>query len=249
MPKVHRKTDVTTGHTCWPPTIPASFSPDTFAMGHLNVVRYGDTTVPHACPGNPPHPGTYIGQKCEVYVNKRYIQLHGDPIDCGDFVDTHDPVWDCCSEVMEMLKPKIEVNPMMINFGSRLVGGSTGGPANIGGIIGELDMPFIPVVVLNVGGPVLIVQYAIYGPINPTQSHVCCNPVDGCSVDEYPDFIFKGVCWPLGLAGGESSIFYVNFEPQSAGDKLVFMDIYSQPEQEIKKVILKGKGIELPSPP
>ncbi len=247
MPKIHRKTDVTTGHGCYPPTIPASFSPDTFGTDILNIVRYGDTIVSHCC--GTCHAGTYVGQKCEVYVNGRYAQLKGDPVDCGDFIDTHDPTWDCCSEVMEALLPKIEVNPPTIDFGPRIVGGIPSGPAEIGGVIGQLELPFIPIVVINAGGPTLILQYASYGPINPSDSHVGCNTTTGSSVSEYPDFLFKNLCWPIGLASGEFTTFEVNFVPTSTGVKTMNVDIYSQPNQPIKTVTLKGTGIDIPPAP
>jgi len=245
MPKVYRKTDITTGHACYPPTQPATYSPDTFASGGLNVVRFGDTIIKHCCPDGSCHTGTYIGKKCEVYVNEQYIQLQGDPTDCGDHVDTHDPTWDCCSEPMPMIQPKISVNPTTLNFGKRIVNSNKSTPVDIGSIIGKLDLPFIPIIILNVGGPVLIVQFAIYGPINPQQKHITCNPVDGTSPDEYPDFVFKNVCWPLGLNAGESSIFYVNFIPKTIGPKIMYINIFSQPEQETKKIILKGEGISI----
>lgn len=84
MPGVHRKTDLTNGHGCWPPTTPDDYSGNVFTNS-LNVVRYGDPIVPHTCP--PTHGGEYEGVH-NVYVNSREIQTCGDPVSCGDSAGT-----------------------------------------------------------------------------------------------------------------------------------------------------------------
>lgn len=100
MPGVHRKGDSTCGHGCppggpcgfAPPTVPATYSPNVFANGR-NVVRKGDSIVPHPCLNCeedctlpcPPHSGTYIGTHT-VYTNGRDTQVCGDPITCTDSV-------------------------------------------------------------------------------------------------------------------------------------------------------------------
>jgi len=251
MPKVHRKDDVTSGHGCFPPTIPATYSPDVFAFGGIPVVRNGDTTVEHCC-GSDCHSGVYIGEKCPVFANEKYIQLVGDPIDCGDFVDTHDPVWDCCSEPVDIVKPKIQVFPLSIDFGTRIIDNSEPTKISFEGmtsaISGALEQIDIPVVITNVGGPVLIIQFAKYGPINPQQKNIGCDPVNGKSADEYPDFIFKNVCWPITIMPGEIKTFTVNFIPKTIGPKLMYIEINSVPDQEIQRIIFKGTGIEDPTP-
>lgn len=98
MPGVHRRSDLTQGHSCSPggpcgaapPTIPATYSPNVFANS-LNVVRFADSIVPHpclSCANNcsapcAPHSGNYVGSH-NVYVNSRMIQTQTDPITCKD---------------------------------------------------------------------------------------------------------------------------------------------------------------------
>lgn len=83
MPEVYRDDDLTTGHGCWPPTVPASCSDNVFFNGR-GAVRNGDSIVPHTCPTIPEtHGGTYIGTST-VYVNGRALQVQGSPVSCGD---------------------------------------------------------------------------------------------------------------------------------------------------------------------
>jgi hypothetical protein len=250
MPKVHRRTDWTVGEDCWVPQQPQEWSPNTFGTGGLNVVRYGDKRIPHICPSIPEtHGAIYIGHKCEVFVNEQYIQLIGDPLSCGDTVATGDPKWDCCSEAMPMLKPKITVAPEVIDFGKRLVGVESSGPVDIGGILESITLPFIPITITNTGGSNLIIQYSKYGPINPGDNVIPCNPSGIIAGPEYPDFLFKGHCMPVVLKSSETTVFYVNFVPESAGIKTMYIDIYSAPDQEVQQVTLKGEGIGIPSLP
>ena len=88
MPGVHRQGDSTSGHGCWPPTIPSSWSPNVFVNGKA-VVRNGDSIVVHCCPDGPCHGGTYVGTHT-VKVNGMDKQTQGDPISCGDTAS-------CCS--------------------------------------------------------------------------------------------------------------------------------------------------------
>lgn len=80
MPGVVREGDVCSGHSCYPPRISTSWSPDVFVDG-LPVERFGDTLAVHCC-GPSCHPGVHIGQRT-VYANGLSIQAVGDPIDCG----------------------------------------------------------------------------------------------------------------------------------------------------------------------
>ena len=83
MPIIHREGDSTQGHGCWPPTVPAGFSPNVFANGR-RVVRQGDPIVPHTCPDLPEtHGGSYAGLS-SVFVNGRPIQMRGSAVSCGD---------------------------------------------------------------------------------------------------------------------------------------------------------------------
>jgi Uncharacterized conserved protein len=90
---VHRDGDLTTGHDCWPPTVPATFSSDVFANGR-GVVRMGDAIVPHTCPLIPEmHGGVYVESR-SVFVNGRPVQIIGSPVDCGDAAAEGSPdVW------------------------------------------------------------------------------------------------------------------------------------------------------------
>ena len=87
MPPVHRIQDLTTGHGCYPPEVPSSWSPNVRANGR-NVIRFDDTRVVHCCP--PCHVGTYIGEST-VRVNGRMLQRIGHPLDCGDAVAQGSP--------------------------------------------------------------------------------------------------------------------------------------------------------------
>ena len=80
MPKIVRKTDVCSGHSCFPPRASASASGDVFANG-IAVERNGDALQSHSCPP-PAHGGSWVGGS-SVYVNGKAIQKEGSPIDCG----------------------------------------------------------------------------------------------------------------------------------------------------------------------
>ena len=79
MPGVVRKIDNCSGHGCFPPRLPSSWSPDVL-VDNQNVERKRDTLLPHCCGGC--HPGTYEGDNT-VLANGQPIQKKGDPIDCG----------------------------------------------------------------------------------------------------------------------------------------------------------------------
>lgn len=81
MPGIVRKTDKCTGHGCFPPRRPSSWSPNVYVNGK-QVVRQGDTLKKHCCPDHGCHGGKYLGSG-KVMANGRAIQLKGDPIDCG----------------------------------------------------------------------------------------------------------------------------------------------------------------------
>lgn len=90
---VHREGDLTTGHDCWLPEVPETYSEDVFVNGK-RVVRQGDARVPHLCPAIPEiHGATYIDSR-SVYVNGRPVQVIGSPLDCGDTAAEGSPdVW------------------------------------------------------------------------------------------------------------------------------------------------------------
>lgn len=79
----HRQGDSTTGHGCWPPTVPAAWSSDVFVNGS-GCVRFGDPIVPHTCPDIPEtHGGTYCGGGT-VNCNGQQVQTVDSPVTCGD---------------------------------------------------------------------------------------------------------------------------------------------------------------------
>lgn len=92
MPGIHRQGDSTTGHGCWPPANPTSWSTNVF-VNSKGVVRNGDTRAPHTCPSIPEtHGATYTGTST-VYVNGKAIQKCGSSLSCGDSAAT------CSSDV------------------------------------------------------------------------------------------------------------------------------------------------------
>ena len=89
----HREGDLTTGHKCWPPTVPATYSPDTFANGK-KIVRRGDSIVPHTCPLIPEtHSDIYVDSR-SVFINGEPAQVIGSPVGCSDQAAEGSPdVW------------------------------------------------------------------------------------------------------------------------------------------------------------
>lgn len=83
MPGVTRQGDVTFGH-CFPPVPPTSWS-SVVTCNNLGVVRKGDPYEVHCC-GIPCHQGSANGSH-NVTVEGRDIQLHGDPLTCGDSIN------------------------------------------------------------------------------------------------------------------------------------------------------------------
>ncbi len=83
MSGVSRQGDACSGHGCWPPRAPSSWSGDVFVNG-LGVLRNGDSWPAHCCTIDPYpcHPGTSVGSG-SVYVNGTPVQICGDPISCG----------------------------------------------------------------------------------------------------------------------------------------------------------------------
>lgn len=88
MPFVTRKTDVCSGHGCFPPRPSTSWSPNVYANS-LNVERNGDGLASHCC-GPPCHSSNWVGGS-SVYVNGKAIQKEGSPIACGSAGAAHSP--------------------------------------------------------------------------------------------------------------------------------------------------------------
>ena len=88
MPPVHRRTDLCSGHGCWPSRPSATWSPNVF-VNNLEVERFTDMMEVHCC--DPAcHDGVHIGRHT-VFANKLDIQVHSDPIDCGSYAMEHSP--------------------------------------------------------------------------------------------------------------------------------------------------------------
>jgi hypothetical protein len=79
MPGIHRKTDLCTGHGCWPPRPSATWSPDVFT-NNLETERFSDSMQLHCC--GICHSGEHVGEH-DVYANSLDVQVCGDPITCG----------------------------------------------------------------------------------------------------------------------------------------------------------------------
>lgn len=80
---VVRRTDLCSGHGCYPPRPSATWSPNVFVNG-LEVERYSDTMEVHCC--GDCHSGVHIGTGT-VYANSLVIQAQDDPISCGSICD------------------------------------------------------------------------------------------------------------------------------------------------------------------
>jgi uncharacterized Zn-binding protein involved in type VI secretion len=89
-PNIRLSTDQTTGHGCWPPTLPAAASINVFCNGKAEV-RVGDAYIMHLCPGKGAHIGTALTGAAKTYTNKRLVHTAGGAIDCGDFASNGSP--------------------------------------------------------------------------------------------------------------------------------------------------------------
>lgn len=81
MSGIVRQGDMCSGHGCFPPRLPISWSANVF-VENKPVVLNGDLLESHCCPDNECHNGMYIGIG-NVFANNRYIQKKSDPISCG----------------------------------------------------------------------------------------------------------------------------------------------------------------------
>jgi uncharacterized Zn-binding protein involved in type VI secretion len=81
MPAAHRKTDVCTGHGCYPPRQNEWQSPNVLC-NNLNWHRETDAWNSHCC-GLLCHPSTLCAGSPNVYVNNLQAARIGDPVCCG----------------------------------------------------------------------------------------------------------------------------------------------------------------------
>ena len=75
--------DASTGHGCFPSTIPASASM-TVHTDQIAEVRVSDRYVPHCCPNKGCHvPMVTVGARI-TYTDQLATHRAGDPLGCGD---------------------------------------------------------------------------------------------------------------------------------------------------------------------
>jgi len=82
MPAVHRKGDMGTGHSPWPPR-PNDQGSNNVNVNSIPVHREGDHWTPHAAPGAIPHDSNLAKGSLTVFVNGKGIARIGDPVACG----------------------------------------------------------------------------------------------------------------------------------------------------------------------
>lgn len=73
--------DASTGHGCFPPTVPSSASPNVF-HNLIQAVRLTDTYVPHCCGGC--HTPVVAQSSKTVFINQLSQHMSGDKQNCGD---------------------------------------------------------------------------------------------------------------------------------------------------------------------
>lgn len=89
IPPVTRKTDVCTGHGCFPSRPSVQGSPNVFVNG-LKAHRQGDAWTTHCCMGSC-HSSILALGSSTVFVNRRQLGRVGDPVACGSLVATGSP--------------------------------------------------------------------------------------------------------------------------------------------------------------
>lgn len=82
-PNIRLMTDFSTGHGCFPSTLPAQASVDVF-VNQIAEVRTGDKYMAHCCPNKGCHQGAALPGSATVFVNGRLAHTKGAGIDCGD---------------------------------------------------------------------------------------------------------------------------------------------------------------------
>jgi uncharacterized Zn-binding protein involved in type VI secretion len=90
QPNIRLSVDQTTGHGCWPPTLPVVASMNVFCNGKAEV-RVGDSYMTHCCPSKGCHSGKALTGAVKTFTNKRLVHTAGGSIDCGDFASNGSP--------------------------------------------------------------------------------------------------------------------------------------------------------------
>lgn len=88
MPAVTRRTDVCTGHGCFPSRPSVQGSPNVFT-NTLETHRETDAWAVHCCGSC--HGGNLASGSSTVYVNGLQMGRIGDPVDCGSTVAQGSP--------------------------------------------------------------------------------------------------------------------------------------------------------------
>ena len=80
-------TDVTTGHSCWPPTSICEGSP-TVISESLPASRIGDACIPHRCTRDPHpvHTPAIASGSSSVIIEGMPAARIGDSLSCGDII-------------------------------------------------------------------------------------------------------------------------------------------------------------------
>ena len=85
MPGQARQPDICTGHGCFPPRPPSSWSDNVIVNG-LNALRQFDSYAAHGCATCPAHGGSVAVGSSTVYINDRKAARIGDMVDCGSAI-------------------------------------------------------------------------------------------------------------------------------------------------------------------
>ena len=80
---IRLRKDLSTGHGCWPPTVPKVASPNVYING-IAEVRMGDAYVPHCCPKKGCHSGKALARTIVTNTNSRKTHTNAAPISCKD---------------------------------------------------------------------------------------------------------------------------------------------------------------------
>lgn len=87
---IRLNTDLSTGHDCWPPTVPAMASVNVYCNGRREV-RMGDAYKTHCCPSKGCHAGVAGAITSRTFANGRLVHTKGAPINCSDYANNGSP--------------------------------------------------------------------------------------------------------------------------------------------------------------
>ena len=85
MPSATREDDKCSGHGCWPPRDPMTYSPTVFINGKA-AIRRTDLYKSHECPLMGAHMGELVKGSSTVFINGLDAGRIGDVISCGSIV-------------------------------------------------------------------------------------------------------------------------------------------------------------------